>query len=78
MDKQGKYKVVTFLNREELDFVDSVAKDLYFGHGIKIPRAKLIEEIIQAFRYKETKDRQALEQELIKLFKQDSQNKPEA
>lgn len=78
MDKQDKYKVVTFLNRGELDFVDSLAKDLYFGHGIKIPRAKLIEEIIQAFRGKETKDREVLEQELIKLFKQEKLDNPEA
>lgn len=78
MDKQNRYKVATFLNREELDFVDSIAKDLYFGYGIKIPRAKLVEEIIQAFRDKEAQDRKTLEQELIKLFKQENPNKPEA
>ena len=68
--KQDKYKVVTFLNREELDFVDSVAKDLYFGHGIKIPRAKLVEEIIQAFRDKGTTDREIIEQELARIFRE--------
>lgn len=78
MDKQNRYKVATFLNREELDFVDSIAKDLYFGYGIKISRAKLVEEIIQAFRDKEAQDRKTLEQELIKLFKQENPNKPEA
>lgn len=70
MDKQDKYKVVTFLNREELDFVDSIAKDLYFGYGIKIPRAKLVEEIIQAFRDKEAQDRKTLEQELVRIFRE--------
>ena len=68
--KQDKYKVVTFLNREELDFVDNLTKDLYFGYGIKIPRAKLVEEIIQAFRDKEAQDRKTIEQELVRIFRE--------
>jgi len=35
-------RVVTFLNRYEVDFLDSLGKDALFSTGIKISRAKLI------------------------------------
>jgi hypothetical protein len=67
-DKEKKtYRVVTFLHRQELDFLDDLEKDLYFTHGIHIPRAKLIEEIIEAFKSKQTKE--AIEEELKEKFK---------
>ena len=67
-DKEKKtYRVVTFLHRQELDFLDDLEKDLYFTHGIHIPRAKLIEEIIEAFKSKKTKE--AIEEELKEKFK---------
>jgi len=45
-NKEILYKVVAFLNRDELDFLDRVIKDLYFSTGKKVPRAELIKEII--------------------------------
>ena len=45
-DKEILYKVVAFLNRDELDFLDQVMKDLFFSTGKKIPRSELIKEII--------------------------------
>jgi hypothetical protein len=66
MKKHDKYRVVTFLNREELDFLDDLVKDLYFEFGIKIPRAKLIEEIVEAFKNKGLENKEDLERELIK------------
>lgn len=67
-DKEKKtYRVVTFLHRQELDFLDELEKDLYFTHGIHIPRAKLIEEIIEALRNKESKE--TIEQGLLEKFK---------
>jgi len=65
--KERQYRVVTFLNREDLDFLDSVAKDLYFSYGINMPRTKLIEEIIDAFKQKGNKE--SIEEELMKRFK---------
>jgi hypothetical protein len=55
MDNQERvYRVVTFLGRDDLDFLDGMIKDAYFAYGIKIPRAKLIENIIDGC--KEQKD----------------------
>ena len=67
--KKDAYRVVTFLNREELDFLDEVAKDLYFSDGINIPRQKLIEAIIDAFKDQGIKDKKGIEEELAKKFK---------
>jgi hypothetical protein len=41
------YKVVTFVNREELDFLDNLVKDMFFSKGRKIPRSQMAREIIQ-------------------------------
>lgn len=35
-------RVVTFLNRKELDFLDRLGKDALFSTGFKLSRAKLI------------------------------------
>lgn len=35
-------RVVTFLNRKEVDFLDKLGKDALFSTGIKLSRAKLI------------------------------------
>ena len=69
MEKKDKlYRVVTFLDREELDFVDGLVKDIYFEYGIKIPRAKLLEEIVEALRHKGLKNKESIEQELVRMF----------
>jgi len=40
------HKVVTFLGREELDFLDNITKDILFSKGVKIPRSALLKNII--------------------------------
>jgi len=35
-------RVVTFLNRGEVDFLDKLGKDALFSTGLKLSRAKLI------------------------------------
>ena len=35
-------RVVAFLNRQEVDFLDGLGKDALFSTGIKLSRAKLI------------------------------------
>lgn len=51
MKKKEKilHRVVTFLDREELDFLDNLTKDIFFSRGIKIPRATLLKELIDLF-----------------------------
>jgi hypothetical protein len=44
--KEILYKVVAFLDRNEIDFLDQVTKDLFFATGKKVPRSELIKEII--------------------------------
>jgi hypothetical protein len=39
-------RVVTFLNRGEVDFLDKLGKDALFSTGIKLSRAKLIAWLI--------------------------------
>lgn len=39
-------RVVTFLNRQEVDFLDKLGKDALFTTGIKLSRAKLIAWLI--------------------------------
>ncbi len=39
---ENRERVVTFLNRNEVDFLDKIGKDALFSTGIKLSRAKLI------------------------------------
>ncbi|MDD5668734.1 MAG: hypothetical protein PHE58_01705 [Candidatus Omnitrophica bacterium] len=39
-------RVVTFLNRDEIDFLDKIGKDALFSTGTKLSRAKLISWMI--------------------------------
>ncbi|MBN1914008.1 MAG: hypothetical protein JW788_06380 [Candidatus Omnitrophica bacterium] len=43
MDKE---RVVTFLNRQEVDFLDKLGKDALFSTGLKLSRAKIIEWLV--------------------------------
>ena len=40
--EEKNQRVVTFLNREEVDFLDKVGKDALFSTGLKLSRAKVI------------------------------------
>jgi hypothetical protein len=41
-----KERVVTFLDREEVDFLDKMGKDALFSTGVKLSRARLIEWLV--------------------------------
>jgi hypothetical protein len=43
---QKKERVVTFLNRDEVDFLDKLGKDALFSSGAKVSRAKLISWLV--------------------------------
>lgn len=49
-ERQLLSRVITFLSREELDFIDKVSKDSLFTTGTKLPRAKVIEAMVEAIR----------------------------
>ena len=46
---QVLHKIVSFINRDELDFLDRICKDIYFSKKIKIPRAAVLREFIDIF-----------------------------
>ena len=73
-NKKNLYRVVTFLKRDELDFLDEMAKDLFYQHGINIPRAKLLEELVQACEEMAQTNKKALEQKVIEMFKETEKN----
>ncbi len=39
-------RVVTFLNRDEVDFLDKLGKDALFSTGLKLSRARLISWLV--------------------------------
>ena len=43
---QRKERVVTFLNRDEVDFLDMLGKDALYSSGAKVSRAKLISWLV--------------------------------
>ena len=49
MNDEILQKVVTLLNRKEIDFLDEIEKDILFSKGKKIPRATLLKKIIDIF-----------------------------
>ena len=40
--EEKNQRVVTFLNRKEVDYLDKIGKDALFSTGLKLSRAKLI------------------------------------
>lgn len=46
LKKEKNQRVVTFLNRGEVDFLDKIGKDALFSCGMKLSRARLIEWLV--------------------------------
>ncbi len=46
LQKELKQKVVAFLNREEIDFLDKLGKDAWFSTGAKLSRTQIIEALV--------------------------------
>lgn len=42
LEHKKNQRVVTFLNRNEIDFLDKLGKDALFSTGFKLSRAKLL------------------------------------
>ena len=50
--EQGKqvHRVVTFLDRPQVDFLDKLGKDALFSTGVKFPRTRVISALIDLLR----------------------------
>ena len=69
-DKLITHRVVTFLTREELEFLDKLERDMIFSTGTHIPRSRIIEDLVAILRQTHMdaagiKDNQQLEQKII-------------
>ena len=49
---QGKqvHRVVTFLDRSQVDYLDKMGKDALFSTGVKFPRTRIISALIDLLR----------------------------
>ena len=47
---EKRERVVTFLNRDEVDFLDKLGKDALFSSGTKLSRAKLIAWLVDMIK----------------------------
>ncbi|MFH0790902.1 MAG: hypothetical protein V2A64_04645 [Candidatus Omnitrophota bacterium] len=45
-DENRYQRVITFLTREQVDFLDKIAKDTLFSMGKKLSRAKIISVVV--------------------------------
>ncbi len=48
--KGNAHRVITFLTRDELDFLDKIGKDALFSAGTKLSRSKIISAIVDVMR----------------------------
>ena len=48
--RERNQRVVTFLNRDEVDFLDKLGKDAFFSSGSKVSRAKLISWLVDMLK----------------------------
>ncbi|MDD5347034.1 MAG: hypothetical protein PHT59_00295 [Candidatus Omnitrophica bacterium] len=63
-------RVVTFLNRDEVDFLDKLGKDALFTAGTKLSRARLIAWLVDILKGlnisgENLKDQRDLEQKIM-------------
>jgi len=45
-DKKEVHRVVTFLDRDQVDYLDKLGKDALFSTGVKFPRTRIISALI--------------------------------
>ena len=49
-EKKQVHRVVTFLDREQVDYLDKMGKDALFSTGVKFPRTRIISALINVAR----------------------------
>ncbi|MFC1806966.1 hypothetical protein ACFL0T_01170 [Candidatus Omnitrophota bacterium] len=74
-DKSEKRKgrIVAFLNREEIDFIDKLSKDALFSTGHKLSRTDIIRALVNAIKAGDidaegVRSKQDLEKKLLILM----------
>lgn len=72
--KEPMQRVITFLKRDEVDFLDKLGKDALFSTGLKLSRARLIAWLIDfaeklKLSGKGIKSEKDLEKRIINLLK---------
>ena len=48
--QSNAHRVITFLTRDELDFLDKIGKDALFSAGTKLSRSKIISALVNVIR----------------------------
>lgn len=76
LSKSRMQRVVTFLNRNEVDFLDRIGKDALFSTGFKLSRTRLIAWLIDFIEKlnlngKGLKSEKDLEKRIIEVLKPD-------
>lgn len=69
--KEILHKVVSFVDREELDYLDEIMYDIYFSTEKKIPRSHVLRTIVHV-----AKDSPDLIKEIISRLKEEAKNLP--
>jgi len=67
-------RVIAFLTREQLDFIDKISKDALFSTGKKLSRTEIIQAVVEAVRKMEISgnlvhSQEELEQRIGELLK---------
>lgn len=71
---RSAHRVITFLNRDEVDFLDKIGKDALFSTGTKLSRSKVISAVVNVIRKLEiegygVKSRKELEKKILNAIK---------
>ncbi len=74
LEPEKRERVVTFLNRNEVDFLDKIGKDALFSTGVKLSRAKLIAWLIDLIKKlningKNIKSEKEFEEQIFNVLK---------
>lgn len=69
------HRVVTFLNRQELEFLDKMERDMMFSGSAHISRSKILEDLVDVLSRTQIsaagiKDNQELEARIIAAIRQ--------
>jgi len=81
MENLKNQRVVTFLNRDEVDYLDKLGKDALFSSGAKLSRAKLIAWLVDILKGlnisgENLKSERDLEEKIIGMVKQIDETQP--
>ena len=81
-EKPNTRRVVTFLTREELDFLDKLEKDMMFSSGKYISRSQILQDLAELLAKSKmnalgVKDNHELEKRMMDaIFKLSQSNQP--